>query len=114
MKKTVLFLIVALVVAPASLLGQSYTSSSSFVAAEASAEGIGSVTPSPMRGPYRGSDGVLSRIGFDGGISPLGIQLETTAYLSRHFNVRGTGNYFNYSDNFTTNGINATAKLNLG
>ena len=114
MKKTVLFLIVALVVAPAALLGQSYTSSSSFVAAEASAEGLGSVTPSPMRGPYRGSDGFLSRIAFDGWISPLGIQMETTAYLSRHFNVRGTGNYFNYSDNFTTNGINATAKLNLG
>jgi hypothetical protein len=39
--------------------------------------------------------------------------VEATTDLSRHFNVRGTGNFFNYADNFTTNGINATAKLNL-
>jgi len=114
MKKTALFLIVALVASPVALLGQSYTSSSSFVGAEAIADGLGSVTPSPMCGPYRNSEGMLSRIAFGGGISPLGIQLEGTTNLSRHFNVRGTGNFFNYSDNFTTNGINATAKLNLG
>lgn len=47
------------------------------------------------------------------GISSLGIQLQAATNLSSHFNLRGTGSFFNYSDNFTTNGLNADAKLNL-
>jgi hypothetical protein len=59
------------------------------------------------------SSGVLSRIGLGVGISPLGIQLQAATNLGNHFNLRGTGNFFNYSANFTTDGIEATAKLNL-
>jgi hypothetical protein len=55
----------------------------------------------------------LSRIALEGGISPLGIQMQAAINLSSHFNARGTGNLFNYSTNFTTNGISATAKLNM-
>jgi hypothetical protein len=43
----------------------------------------------------------------------LGVQVEAVTDLSRHFNFRATGNFFNYSTNFTTSGINATAKLSL-
>ena len=43
----------------------------------------------------------------------LGIQLQAATNLGSHFNLRGSGNFFNYSDNFTTNGISASAKLNL-
>jgi hypothetical protein len=60
-----------------------------------------------------GSSKPLSQIAFGAGLSPLGIQLQMATNLSQHFNVRGTGNFFNYSTNFTSNGINATAKLNL-
>jgi hypothetical protein len=113
MKKTALFLTIALAVAPAVLVAQSYSSSTSLVSAEASPEGWGGQAPSSLVGPTGSSEGVLTRVAFGAGISPLGIQLEATTNLSRHFNVRGTGNFFNYSDNFTSNGINATAKLNL-
>jgi len=55
----------------------------------------------------------LSRIAIGVGVSPLGPQLQVATNLNRHFNVRGTGSFFAYSTDFTTNGINATAKLNL-
>lgn len=64
-------------------------------------------------GSYGGPERPLSRFAIGGGVSPLGIQLETVTNISSHFNVRGTGNFFNYSTNFTTSGVNATAKLNL-
>lgn len=55
----------------------------------------------------------LSRIAVGVGVSPLGPQLQVATNLNKHFNVRGTGNFFTYSTDFTTNGINATAKMNL-
>jgi hypothetical protein len=55
----------------------------------------------------------LSRVAIGVGVSPLGPQLQVATNLNRHFNVRGTGSFFTYSTDFTTNGINATAKLNL-
>ena len=55
----------------------------------------------------------LSRIAIGVGVSPLGPQLQVATNLNSHFNVRGTGSFFTYSTDFTTNGINATAKLNL-
>lgn len=55
----------------------------------------------------------LTQFALDGGVSPLGIQLQTATNLNSHFNLRGTGNFFNYSTNFTVSGITATAKLNL-
>ena len=36
-----------------------------------------------------------------------------TTNLNQHFNLRSTGNLFGYSTSFTTNGIPASAKLNL-
>ena len=59
------------------------------------------------------SSSPLSRMAFGGGVSPLGIQLQVATNLNRHFNLRGTGNSLNYSTNFTTDGINATGKLNF-
>jgi len=55
----------------------------------------------------------LSRIAIGVGISTVGPQLQVATNLSQHFNLRGTGNFFTYSTDFTTNGINATAKMNL-
>jgi hypothetical protein len=39
--------------------------------------------------------------------------MQVATNLNSHFNLRGTGNLFNYSTNFTTSGITAAAKLNL-
>lgn len=73
-------------------------------------------TASPIRGGHSEgavSDGMFSRLAFAGGISPLGIQLQAATNITRHLNVRGTGNFFRYTDNITTDGISGNAKLNL-
>jgi hypothetical protein len=113
MKRIASILAVALVIAPVALLSQSYSSSTSFVAAEPGPDSGAGQTAVPMRGPTPNSEGSLSRLSFGGGISPLGIQLQAVTNLSPHFNLRAVGNFFNYSTNFTSNGINATGKLNL-
>ena len=110
MKRT--FLFVALFTAPAMLIAQCVTP-------------CASLDTKPSR-PQRGDDRPvssfksppsavkpLSRIALEGGVSPLGVQMQMAINLSSHFNARGTGNLFNYSTNFTTNGITANAKLNL-
>jgi hypothetical protein len=114
MNRSALFLTIALLAAPVALAAQSPSFSSSLVAAEPVPDGGAGQAPSPFLTSTGTSTTRLSRIGFGVGISPLGIQLEAATNLSNHLNLRGTGNFFSYSDNFTTDGINATAKLNLG
>lgn len=56
----------------------------------------------------------FSRLALSGGISPLGIGVSATTNITRHFNLRGTGNVFNYTvRNISTEGFNVTAELNL-
>ena len=127
MNRTVLLLATTLLAtpllaAPSALLAQS--SSSSLVAPDATTDsasllvfdGGAGQAASPIRGARNGgavSDGMFSRLAFGAGISPLGIQLQAATNITRHFNVRGTGSFFGYTDSFTTNGISASAKLNL-
>ncbi len=47
------------------------------------------------------------------GISPLGIGLQVSTDINSHLNLRGVGNTFNYSRNFTTSGIPINASLTL-
>ncbi len=65
--------------------------------------------------PYKvpSSTAPFSRMAFGAGISPLGIGMEVSTNLNSHLNVRGFGNVFKYSTNFTTSGVPANAKLNL-
>jgi hypothetical protein len=119
MKRTVLILTAAILAAPLALIAQSSPFSSSFsssslVATDGSLDGGegGGQMASPVR-MSAGSEAPLSRVAIGAGISPLGIQLQAVTNLSSHLNVRGTGSFFNYSTNFTTSGIEATAKLNL-
>ncbi len=56
----------------------------------------------------------FSRIGLGGGISPLGVNLQAAINVSRHLNIRGVGNIFNYTvNNISTNGLNINGKLNF-
>ena len=56
----------------------------------------------------------FSRFAVGGGISTMGINLQAAVFATRHLNVRGTGNFFNYQDsNISTNGFNVDAQLNL-
>jgi len=117
MKRAALLLTAALVTAPAVLAAQSSSFSSSLastslVATDADPDGgAGQVTPNAPR--EAGPNSSFSRIGIGVGISTLGIRLQAATNIGSHLALRGSGNFFNYSDNFTTNGINATAKLGL-
>lgn len=55
----------------------------------------------------------FSRYAIGGVVSPLGPGVQVTAYVNRHLNLRAVGNGFSYNTNFSTNGFNANAKLNL-
>src|ERR1700677_3578430 len=117
MKRAALLLTAALLVAPAVLAAQSSSFSSSLatsslVATDAEPDGgAGQVTPTAPRAA--GPNSSFSRIGIGVGISTLGIRVQAATNIGNHLALRGSGNFFGYSDNFTTNGINATAKLNL-
>lgn len=63
--------------------------------------------PNPASAPF-------SRVAFGGGISTMGINLQAAVVANRYMNLRGVGNFFNYSiDNISTNGMNVSAKLNF-
>jgi hypothetical protein len=55
----------------------------------------------------------FSRIAIGGNVSTLGPNLQITTNLASHLNLRATGNAFNYSTTFSTNGFDANAKLNM-
>jgi hypothetical protein len=56
----------------------------------------------------------LSSIAFGGGMSLMGVNLQASTNLNRYLNLRGSGNFFNYTDsNISTNGFNLTGKVNL-
>jgi hypothetical protein len=114
MKRIALILTVAMFAAPAALRSQSTSSSSyaPFVASEAD-PGDGGQGAYAGGGVGGGHEGPLSRFGIGAGISPLGIQLQADTNLTGHINLRATGNFFNYSANFTSSGIAANAALNL-
>jgi hypothetical protein len=116
MKRIALFVIIAMLTLPLALAGQSPSlpfSSSSLPDAESDPYGGGGQVPSPVKGSSSSHQGLLSEIGVGAAISPLGIQLQAATNLSNHFNLRGTGNFFTYTANFSSSGINASANLNL-
>ncbi|HEX4756439.1 MAG TPA: hypothetical protein VH308_00600 [Terracidiphilus sp.] len=63
--------------------------------------------PTPALTPF-------SRLAFGGGVSPLGINMQAAVNANRHINLRGVGNFFNYTvNNISTNGLNINGKLNF-
>ena len=74
-------------------------------------EGHGSIAPAPAISAS--STRPFSKLAVGGGISPLGVQVSMTTNLNPHLNLRTSGNFFNYSTNFTTSGISADAQLNM-
>jgi hypothetical protein len=56
----------------------------------------------------------FSRLAFGGGISAMGINMQAAVNANRYINLRGTGNYFNYTiSNISSNGLNLNGKLNF-
>ncbi len=56
----------------------------------------------------------FSRLAFGGGIGLMGINMQTAVNANKYMNLRGTGNYFNYTlNNISTNGLNLSGKFNF-
>jgi hypothetical protein len=56
----------------------------------------------------------FSRMAFGGGVSSMGVNLQAAIIANRYINLRGTGNFFNYSlNNLSINGLNASGTLNF-
>jgi hypothetical protein len=64
--------------------------------------------------PRKNKVGPFSHLAVGGGVSPLGINMQVAVNASRYINLRGVGNYFNYTvNNISTNGLNIDGKLNF-
>jgi hypothetical protein len=125
MKRTAIFLSALALSAPLALAAQSLSPDESRISssytpaallvADPAPEGAAGQVASPLGVSMHStsSEGPLTRIAMGAGISPLGIELQAATNLTGHLSARVTGNIFNYSTNFTTQGINATGKLNL-
>jgi len=53
------------------------------------------------------------RIAIVGGFSPLGARVQVATNLNSFLDLRASGNYFDYSTNFTVDGISANARAAL-
>lgn len=96
------------------LRAQTLSSSSSVAAANPSAS-AGAIMAANQQGASVTSMAFFSRIAFGGGIASTGVNMQTAVNLASHFNLRGTGSFFNYEDkNISTNGFTVDGKLNLG
>jgi hypothetical protein len=56
----------------------------------------------------------FSAVAFGGGMSLMGVNLQAATNVNRYLNLRGTGNFFNYTtNNISTNGFDLTGKANF-
>ncbi len=56
----------------------------------------------------------FSAVAFGGGMSLMGVNLQTATNVNRFLNLRGTGNFFDYTNNnISTNGFNLNGKVNM-
>lgn len=81
-----------------------------------------SQTAAPATAQQKPSRGTLipaypapfSRMAIEAGVSTMGINLEAAVYANKHLNLRGTGDFLNYSvNNISTHGFNVSGTLNL-
>jgi len=56
----------------------------------------------------------FSATAFGGGMSLMGVNLQAATNMNRYLNLRGTGNFFNYTaNNISTNGFDLNGKVNM-
>jgi len=110
-RNTVRAALCALLVAPC-LMAQTTPSATEIAALPAvSNPGAMSYT-NPQRGLAAAPK--MSRVAVGGGISAMGINLQAAVKVDSHLNIRGVGNYLNYSDsNISTSGFNVSGTIDL-
>ncbi len=119
MKRIACCLTLTLLAASAGLLAQN--SSSNFYPSLSSALGAGQSTASPVsKAAVNASPAPFSRLALSGGIGANGINMQAAVNANRYLNIRGVGNYFNYTVNNVkvsgsggSSGIDVSGKLNF-
>jgi len=112
------FCLTLALVATSSALTAQFPSTPSYVAA---AENNLPPSPAPKAtfravNPSRSSlaPTPFSRIAVGGGLGIMGANMQLAVYANRYMNLRGTGNYFDYSvNNVNVSGFNLNGKLNF-
>ena len=115
MKRILTSLALILTTATASLYAQQQMASSS-LGGFPPISGEGSVTSSRSLSEVtrNASPAPFSRVAIGGGVSSMGVNMQVAVIANRYMNLRGTGNFFNYSlSNVNVNGFNASGKLNF-
>ena len=115
MRQTSVFFTLTLLAASASLLAQNTLSAVIDPPPPGPAVSSGAVTSvSQVRAVAPPSIAPFSRIAFSGGIGAMGVNLQAGVNANRYMNVRGVGNFFNYSiNNLTVNGFSANGTVNF-
>ncbi len=116
MKCNVAFLVVAMLATSSALVSQQSGGPSSLSRFDSfssvSSESM-AVPASPLN-KYAAMNAPFSRLAFGGGISLMGVNLQAATNINRHFNVRGTGNFFKYTvNNIDTSGFSLDGQVNF-
>ena len=116
MKRSALLFAVSLLAAAASLLAQSapFVGNTPDAPAPGSTEGLTNPMAVAARQQHPATIAPFSRIALGGGISTMGINMQAAVNANRYMNIRGVGNFFNYSlNNLTVSGFSANGTVNL-
>jgi hypothetical protein len=113
LKEKILAVSMGVLLAASSLAAQSSSFSSSLTAEDGNTTDGGTYRPATTVQNGSFEAGPFSRVAIGGSVSTLGPGLQITTNITRHLNVRATGNALYYSTNFTTSGFDANAKLNM-
>jgi len=101
--RSALLLSLAFLAATSTLLGQSSNRANSQLPVSFKAATNNGASPKPF-----------SKVALSGGVSLMGVNAQVATNMNRYLNLRGTGNFFNYTaNNISTNGFNIDAKLNM-
>lgn len=113
MKQIALFSLISLLAISVPAWGQTSNDAMSAPAAGGAAYGAGVQNPASLKAASA-PVGPFSRIAIGGGFSPMGVHLLVATNLNPHLDVRGNGNFFNYSvSNISVSGFSISPQLNL-
>ncbi len=117
MKPAAVFLPLLLLAATSTLPGQSPSTPNSPAAAKPAANPAKPAADAKAAKKARKAEVQLkpfSAVAFGGGMSLMGVNLQAATNVNRFLNLRGTGNFFDYTtSNISTNGFDLTGKVNM-
>jgi hypothetical protein len=116
-KPAAVFLPLLLLAATSILPGQSPSTPNSPAAAKPAANPAKAAADAKAAKKARKAEVQLkpfSAVAFGGGMSLMGVNLQAATNVNRYLNLRGTGNFFDYTaNNISTNGFNLNGKANF-